>query len=71
MSQDNIASSGYTAMQVGRVLPADEHTGEADAKTKSKKSKKDKGATFTNIVSGNARVGMQCDSIDGNLTINM
>lgn len=66
MGKTNHTSSGYTPVQVGRVVPADEAP-----KGKAAPPKEVKRGTTTNIRSGNAKVGRQADTVTGNVTIVM
>jgi hypothetical protein len=50
----NVASSGFTAVQVGRIVPAE---GQADAPSPPKPAK----SGVVNVRAGNAKVGLQID----------
>jgi hypothetical protein len=66
MGTTNRASSGWTAIQVGRVLPpADDDDQEPQATPERPAAK---GATV-NIRTGNAKVGVQADEITGDIVI--
>lgn len=71
-AKKNVASSGFTAVQAGKVIPPGEgtETKPAQAAKPAKKPKKGRGSA-TNIVTGNARVGVQTDEVHGGLTIQM
>lgn len=62
----NVAKSGFTAVQVGRVVPPVEGEDAVPAAPK----KPAKGST-TNVQSGNARVGVVANTIVGDLNIRM
>lgn len=73
----NIASSGYTAIQVGGVIPSDGKDGpvippgrkdEPHRRPAEPPRKPGKGQTV-NVRRGNARVGVQADTIVGDITI--
>lgn len=66
MRKTNIASSGFTAVQVGRIVPPSDE----DELEPGPKQKPAKGRTV-NVRSGNARVGLQADAIVGDLNIRM
>lgn len=64
----NRASSGFTAVQVGKIVPADE----ASAPKEAKKGKEPKGGGgVTNVISGNASVGITAETIEGGVIIVM
>lgn len=66
MRKTNIASSGYTAVQVGRIVsPSEDDEQEAPAEGPATKGR------TVNVRSGNARVGKQADVIVGDLNIRM
>jgi hypothetical protein len=52
-----VASSGFTAVQVGRIVPAE---GQADAPPPPKPAKSGKRGVV-NVRAGNAKVGVQID----------
>lgn len=71
MGKINIATSGYTPVQVGRILPPETpevNTPEDDAPEE--KTPKAPG-TVTNVRAGNAHVGVQADVIHGGLNVRM
>lgn len=63
MGKKNIASTGFTPVQVGRVVDGEKAKKPAKAET-------GEGAV-TNVRSGNAKVGRQDDVITGGLNIRM
>lgn len=67
MAKTNRASSGFTAVQAGKITPADE----PPTPTKSKEPKAPKKGGVTNVISGNASVGITADVIEGGVTIVM
>lgn len=67
MAKTNRASSGFTAVQAGKITPADE----APAPTKAKEPKTRGGGGVTNVISGNASVGITAETIEGGVTIVM
>jgi hypothetical protein len=69
MAKKNVASSGFTAVQAGNVVPPSKDAGTKPAKP-AKAPKKGSGGA-TNIATGNARVGVQTDEVRGGLTIRM
>ncbi|MER5420292.1 hypothetical protein [Streptosporangium roseum] len=68
MGKKNIASTGFTPVQVGRVVDGEKAKKPAKAEKPAKAA--DEG-TVTNVRSGNAKVGRQADEIHGGLTIRM
>ncbi|MGW4664063.1 hypothetical protein [Streptosporangium sandarakinum] len=64
-STTNVTTTGWTAVQVGKVIDSDE---EPTAPTPPRGAAS---GTVTNVRSGNARVGLQTDEIRGGLTIRM
>ena len=68
MGKTNIASSGFTPVQVGRIVPpGDEDEPQPEPAPKQQPAK---GRTV-NVRSGNAKVGKQADIIVGDLRIRM
>jgi hypothetical protein len=68
MGKKNVASSGFTAVQVGRVVPPGE---EDETKApKQEPARRGKGATV-NVRSGQAVVGVQADMVVGDITVVM
>lgn len=71
MAKKNVASKGFTAVQVGEIVPPGEGTETKPAKAKPAKKPKKGSGGVTNIVTGNARVGVQTDEVHGDLNIQM
>ncbi|MEV0149129.1 MULTISPECIES: hypothetical protein [unclassified Nonomuraea] len=71
MRKKNIASSGYTPVQAGRIVPPSDDEAQADTTPETPaKGRTGKGRTV-NMRGGNARVGVQADTIVGNINIQM
>lgn len=75
MRKTNIASSGFTAVQVGRIIPEGSKDqprvippGDKDETQPKRPAAKGKAV---NVRSGNAKVGKQADVIVGDLHIRM
>ncbi|GAB2443311.1 hypothetical protein GCM10027187_02420 [Streptosporangium sandarakinum] len=64
-STTNVTTSGWTAVQVGRVVDSGEEP------TTLTPPRGAASGTVTNVRSGNARVGLQADEVRGGLTIRM
>ncbi len=68
MGKTNHASSGFTPVQVGRIVPRDEET---DEPAEQPKPKPRRSGRVVNVREGNATVGEQADVIVGDLHIRM
>ncbi|MGW4798296.1 hypothetical protein ACWEPC_38345 [Nonomuraea sp. NPDC004297] len=69
MRKTHIASSGFTAVQVGRVVPADESAdgGTVEAPTPARR----RGGGVRNVRAGNARVGLQAGIVAGDIEVHL
>lgn len=66
----NIASSGYTPIQAGHIGPSDDET-RTDTPEAPKPTRKTGQGRTVNVQSGKGRVGVQADTIVGDITIQM
>ncbi|MDP4501106.1 hypothetical protein [Nonomuraea turcica] len=68
----NIAKSGYTPVQVGRVVPPGDNETQSDTNPETPKPPRKTGKERTvNMQVGRGRVGVQADTIVGDINIQM
>ncbi|MEU4576091.1 hypothetical protein [Nonomuraea sp. NPDC023979] len=70
MRKPNVATGGLTPIQAGQILPADPDAKPTVLETETEEQDRNTGpVTVQNIRSGNAYVGLQADTIQGEIRI--